>query len=274
MKVNGRSIAKDILAQVREKVAEMERAPHVRAIVVAPSAATESYLRIKERRAKDAGMTFEVVRLPDDAATGAAIAAVEAPGADALIVQLPLPPEMDTGAVLDSIPRELDADILSLAARTAYAAEDPDALLPPVVAALEEILTRTNVSVEGKRAVVIGNGWLVGAPAARWLRRNGAQVDVLTREDADFSTLADADIVVCGAGSPRVVRPELIKKGVVLIDAGTSESGGQMVGDVDPACAELASVFTPVPGGVGPIAVACLFRNALELVERKRLQTR
>ena len=77
--------------------------------------------------------------------------------------------------------------------------------------------------------------------------------------------LKDADIVVSGAGSPHLIKPEMLKEGVVLIDAGTSESAGKVVGDCDPACAELASVFTPVPGGVGPIAVAMLFKNFFAL---------
>ena len=80
--------------------------------------------------------------------------------------------------------------------------------------------------------------------------------------------LQSADIIVSGAGSPDLINPEDIKEGVVLIDAGTSEQGGQVVGDASPACAQKASVFTPVPGGMGPVAVACLFRNAVTLLER------
>jgi methylenetetrahydrofolate dehydrogenase (NADP+) / methenyltetrahydrofolate cyclohydrolase len=266
MIVNGRKIAKSVLARVKEQVAHLPQPPIVRAIVLAPSPATESYLRIKERRAADAGMRLELVRLADDASVADAVEAIERPGADAVIVQLPLPEHIDTIAVLDAVPRALDADVLSLAARTAYAAEEPGALRPPVVAAIAEIMEQTGVQVTGTQAVVIGNGWLVGAPAARWLRFHGAHVEVITLENADYAKLKEADIVVSGAGSPGLIRPEQLKKGVVLIDAGTSESRGQMVGDADPACAEVASVFTPVPGGVGPVAVACLFENVSRLL--------
>jgi methylenetetrahydrofolate dehydrogenase (NADP+)/methenyltetrahydrofolate cyclohydrolase len=88
----------------------------------------------------------------------------------------------------------------------------------------------------------------------------------MTKESSDFSILKSADIVVSGAGVPHLIKPEMLRQGVVLIDAGTSESDGALAGDADPACAEVASVFTPVPGGVGPIAVACLFRNVLRLL--------
>jgi 5,10-methylene-tetrahydrofolate dehydrogenase/methenyl tetrahydrofolate cyclohydrolase len=272
MIVRGRAIAKDILASVHTEADTFEPIV-VRAITVAPSAATLSYLAIKERRAGDAGMMLDVVQLPDDADEAAIIAVIQREGADAVIVQLPLPESIDTARVLDAIPETLDADVLSIEARTAYAADEAQALMPPVVAAIAEIFERAQVEVAGTRAVVIGNGWLVGAPAARFLRRMGATVDVLVKDDADYEKLAQADIVICGAGSPGLVRPEMLKQGVVLIDAGTSESEGEMVGDADPGCAERASVFTPVPGGVGPIAVACLFRNALILAKRHRLQT-
>ncbi len=269
--IDGRAIARDVLAQVKTETGQLGSVI-VRAITAAPSPATLSYLSIKKKRAADAGMTLEVIRLPDEAREDALINAIRQEGADAVIVQLPLPEHIDTPAVLDAVPLALDADVLSIAARTAYASEEPDALLPPVVAAIAEIFVRSNVEIAGKRAVVVGNGWLVGAPAARWLRSGGAEVAIITKEDPDYGLLRDADIVVSGAGSPGLIRSDHLKEGVVLIDAGTSESRGQMVGDADPACADVASLFTPVPGGVGPIAAACLFRNVLELTKRGRLQ--
>ena len=118
--------------------------------------------------------------------------------------------------------------------------------------------------------MIVGNGKLVGQPAAVWFEEMGANIDVLTRESKSLEELQNADIVILGAGSPHLVKPEMLKQGVVLIDAGTSESNGAIVGDADPRCAEVASVFTPVPGGMGPIAVACLFQNVAELVLTKR----
>lgn len=89
----------------------------------------------------------------------------------------------------------------------------------------------------------------------------------MTHTHGSLAALKDADIVILGAGEPGLVKPEMLKEGVVLIDAGTSEAGGKLAGDADPACAAVASVFTPVPGGVGPIAVAMIFKNLAQLAE-------
>ncbi len=265
MNIDGRAIAKDILKETRES---SSRSAVVRALVVSPSPATESYLSIKEARAEDAGMHLDIVRVSETASTEEVVAAVQRTGCDALLVQLPLPKHLDSEEVLNAIPVAKDADVLSKQAYELFKSGAADALLPPVVAAVKEILARAHVSVAGTRAVVIGQGRLVGEPVAHWLRMQGADVSVITLESGNLSLLKDADIIVSGAGSPGLITPELISEGVVLIDAGTSEQGGAIVGDAHPECAQKAALFTPVPGGVGPIAVACLFRNAGVLLER------
>ena len=266
MIVDGKKIAAEILKQIREGVSVAERDVIVRAVVQNPSPATESYLRIKQKKALEAGMYLDVIRMEPEATTEDLIHKVELPGADAIIVQLPLPNSVDTNAILERIPRDKDADILSRAAKEAF--ESGAGLLPPVVGAVKEILERSGISVASKKAYVIGQGQLVGIPAAHWLTAMGANVTVLTQADEDLSVLCNADIIVSGAGKGGIIKPEHLRKGVVLIDAGTSESGGSIVGDADPACAEVASVFTPVPGGVGPVAVAYLFKNVLDLCKR------
>lgn len=273
MIIDGRAITREILTSVRSEVSQLGRTPVVRAITVQPGAATESYLGVKSRRAKASGMQLEIVRLSDTATTDDVLQALLAPGADALLVQLPLPSSIDTKRVLDAIPPEKDADVLSLTAHRLFEEGSSGALLPPVVGAVAEVLARAGVSVAGKKTIVVGKGWLVGEPCAAWLTMQGAEVSILTRESGEsvLTSLGDADIVVSGAGSPGLIRPEYLKPGVVLIDAGTSESDGSIVGDADPACADVASVFTPVPGGVGPIAVACLFKNAGILATRATL---
>lgn len=268
MIVDGRAIAADILNETKARVETLGRTPVVRAITADPSPATLSYLKIKAAKAASAGMQLEVVTLDGGATYAEFESALQAPGADAVIVQLPLPNGVDSETLVNSIPERLDADVLSARAYHAFEVQKEGALPPPVVAALSEVLHRARVSVPGARAVVVGQGKLVGKPSALWLSQQGAIVTTLTRESVDVSEIEQADILVLGAGSPSIVGPGDIKDGVVLIDAGTSESGGQVVGDADPACADRAGVFTPVPGGMGPIAVACLFRNVATLLER------
>ena len=99
------------------------------------------------------------------------------------------------------------------------------------------------------------------------LRELGAHVSIITQSQGSLLDLKQADIAVLGAGDPGFVKPEMLKEGVVLVDAGTSEASGRLSGDADPKCAEVASVFTPVPGGIGPIAVAMIFKNLFTLAK-------
>jgi methylenetetrahydrofolate dehydrogenase (NADP+)/methenyltetrahydrofolate cyclohydrolase len=269
MIVDGRAIAAEVLARATARAAKLPHPPKVIAIVANETPATRSYLSIKSRRAEDAGCVLSLKRFPESAATEELAEAASHTKADALIVQLPLPAGVDARAVCDAVPQEEDADVLSGEARAAFMRGDADALLPPVVGALAEILARAHIEPDGKKAVVVGTGYLVGTPSAAWLAQNGAQVMTVNQKSGSLAeALMGADIIVSGAGSPGIVKPEMLAQGVVLIDAGTSESGGVTVGDADPGCEAKCAVFTPVPGGVGPIAVAKLFENAVILAER------
>ena len=270
MIIDGRALAGEVLSRTKARTVVLGKTPHVAAVVMSETPATKSYLAIKEKRAMDAGCVLDIVRVPENTSTAILCAVVGALDANAVLVQLPLTPYVDTKEACDTIPLAKDADVLSVSAREKFERGDADALLPPVVAAMREIFTRYSVEVNGKRAVVIGDGWLVGKPCATWLIQQGAEVSVLTSMSDNLSaSLQGAEIIVSGAGVPRLIKPDFLKEGVVLIDAGTSESGGAIVGDADPVCAEKCSLFTPVPGGVGPVAVACLFENVITLAQRQ-----
>ncbi len=263
MIADGKGIAAHILATSKERAKWLPRPPRVEAFVVGSSPATESYLKIKAARAMDAGCELVVTRVAESVSTDELSAQVGASTADSVIVQLPLPPTLHAHEVCNAILLEKDADVLSHLARTM------GVLMPPVVGAVVEILAQSGVKVSGKRAVVVGAGYLVGEPVAAWLQKEGAEVVVVTRESGELrDALRGADLIVTGAGSPHLIGPEMVHEGVVLIDAGTSESGGAIVGDADPACAPKCTLFTPVPGGVGPVAVAKLFENTVTLAER------
>jgi len=258
MIIDGREMAKEIRARAFARAEKLARPPLVVALVALDTPATRSYLAIKTKKAEEAGCIFETRPLGADY-----------DDADSVIVQLPVPVGMNQKEVCDAIPVPKDADVLSSAARTKFERGDADALLPPVVMAVREIFIQNGVETKRKKAVVIGSGFLVGAPAATWLKQQGAKVSIMTSKSGDLTTsLRDADIIISGAGSPHLIKPEMLKEGVVLIDAGTSESGGTIAGDADPACADKCSLFTPVPGGVGPVSVACLFENVVTLTER------
>lgn len=264
MIIDGRKLAAETLARAKARAEKLPHPPRVLALVANETPATKSYLAIKKARAAGAGCIFgaksinkllrpsEIVDMAKDA--------------DAIIVQLPLSEGMNQKEILDAIPVKKDADVLSRNTREKFERGDADALLPPVVGAVRTILEFGNVKIAGKKVVIIGAGFLVGAPVASWLAQQGAKVITITNKSGDLiAVLRAADIIVSGAGSPHLIKPEMLKQGVILIDAGTSESGDAIAGDADPACAEKCSIFTPVPGGVGPLAVACLFENVVTL---------
>ena len=271
MIIDGKEIAGEVLRDIRSEIEALGRVVSVRAVVVRPTPATESYLKIKTAFAEEAGMRLEVVRLAEVTTNEEVIETVHAPGADAVIVQLPLPAEFDTSAIVNAIPSAQDADVLSDGAYAQFEHGEPGALIPPVAGAVLDILRRGNVEVLNKKVVVVGIGKLVGKPVAVLLKRLGANVSVIRRTTENKDTLfKEADIIVSGAGTPNFITPEMVKEGVVCIDAGTSGVGGGVAGDFDPACRLKASLFTPVPGGVGPIAVAYLFKNTSLLLETRR----
>lgn len=173
-----------------------------------------------------------------------------------IIVQLPLPKQIDEQKILNLVSPDKDVDALGEEAR----------VLSPIVGAVREILERNNIVLENKKIVAVGNGKLVGRPVSIWLTQEGREVEVININTKNSDQiLQKADIIISGVGQPGLITPDKIKDGVVLIDAGTSESNGRLAGDADPACAPKCSLFTPVPGGVGPLTVVMLFKNLLEL---------
>ena len=220
---------------------------------------TDSYVRIKEKNAQLLNIELKRYEIETHASTDDVVHLVqEASVCDGVIVQLPLPTSVDTSVVLAAIPSEKDVDSLSGNAE----------VLPPVVAAIDAIIKNNHWVMSGKKVVVLGRGKLVGKPAVNYFEQAQAQVVSLQKGDDIAPDIKDADVLVLGAGSPGLVTKDMVKEGVIVFDAGTSESNGEVVGDAHPAVAEKASFFTPVPGGIGPVAVVEIFGNLLILAKK------
>ena len=222
----------------------------------------ESFLRIKGRAAARLGV--EIIRLDIiNADTEKIIKAVRklVGETDGIIVQLPLPENVDTDAVLASVPPERDVD--------ANGPHHNPSVCAPVVNAVAEILKRSGVDLKNKKILIVGHGRLVGKPVEEWFRKHSNRPSVVTDSINLERQAPSADIIILGVGEPGLLKPSMIQDGAVVIDAGTAELGKKVVGDADPACAAKCSIFTPVPGGVGPIAVAMIFKNLFELSKVK-----
>lgn len=265
MIIDGRKIADDMKRSLREEVGELPRGVILGIITMDPDFATEKFLTIKRSVARELGVSLIEERLPSHSSTQDVIDSVAQLSrmADGIIVQLPLPKGIDTEKVLAAIPASHDVDAIGQGATASL-------VLPPVVAAMETVVESCGISLAGMQTVVVGAGRLVGAPAAAWLARAGASVEVVRKGDVADDTFKEADLIVLGAGDPGLLQPSMVKEGAIILDAGTSEAGGKLAGDADPLCAERASLFTPVPGGIGPIAVVMIFKNLIDLA-RPRL---
>jgi methylenetetrahydrofolate dehydrogenase (NADP+) / methenyltetrahydrofolate cyclohydrolase len=265
--VDGRIVAEEIKADIISRVALLSVPPTLAIVSCDPNFETQKYLALKERTAIQLGITLKKIVLPETTDTDACVAMVThvVKMVTGLIVQLPLPAHIDVTHVLRAIPVNKDVDAFGYAG-------DRTTVLPPVIGAIDEIATRYGVTFAGKRVVIFGAGRLVGAPAALYAKAAGAVVTMITPETTAATAQAaarTADIIILGVGKPGLLTPEMVKPGVVVFDAGASEDGGVLVGDADPRVATSAGLYTPVPGGIGPMTIAILFRNLLELLPRQ-----
>lgn len=261
MLVDGKAIAASIYTELASEVAQLSAAPRMAIITCAPNFETTKYLELKRKKADQVGIALTIIELPETAITADFLDCIASvtPNVDGIVVQLPLPPQVDKAAVLAAIPATQDPDGLN-----------GGAVLPPVVGAIEAIATQAAFDWTGKSVAVVGNGRLVGQPAASYAKAAGANVMVLTETSPQFiESLQAADVIISGAGQPDFIKAHMVSEGVVVFDAGTSEDGGQLKGDVAPTVAKKAALFTPVPGGIGPITIAVLLRNVVLLAQRQ-----
>lgn len=264
MLVDGKAIAGSVYEKLGERVRSLGRAPVLAIVTCSPNFETKKYLALKEKKAREVGIDTKLIELPATSSTDDFMNAVSraVPESDGIIVQLPIPPAVDSDAILHAIPVSHDVDGLN---------PDNGETLSPVVGAIAEILSAHDVPVFEKFVTIIGSGRLVGLPAYRWFLARGAHVSVVTKDTADIGYhTKTADIIVCGAGVPGLLTPDMVREGVIILDAGTSEEGGELKGDAHPACREKASLFTPVPGGIGPITIASLLKNVVDCALKNR----
>lgn len=264
MIVNGKQIAEAVYEKTKARVLLLGRAPVLAIITCDPNFETKKYLALKEKKADTVGIETKIFELDTTNTTDDFLQAVREAVlvSDGVIVQLPLPKTIDAEKVVRSIPSSHDVDALN-----------PTTLMPlsPVVGSIKEILSTHTVTVSEKMVTVIGSGRLVGIPAYQWFTKEGAHVSVVTKDTKDISYYTkNADIIVCGAGVPGLLTPDMITDGVIILDAGTSEEGGELHGDANPECAQKASLFTTVPGGIGPITIAILLANVVDCAMRKQ----
>jgi methylenetetrahydrofolate dehydrogenase (NADP+)/methenyltetrahydrofolate cyclohydrolase len=271
MIVDGILLSRTIADELRRQISAEKRQISLGVIAIGTQAITETYLRRKKKFAEDIGVEFVEVHLARDLGQieveKAVREFVDTKQPTGVLIQLPIPSDIDTRSVLNMIPPKRDPDVLSESARELF--NQGKGIVPPVIGAIREILERNNVSLKGKKVAVIGEGNLVGKPATTWARQEGGDVTIVTIDTRHpEAILHEMDVIISGAGVPGLIKPSMIKNGVVLLDAGTTDVGGSIKGDADPTCEPQCSLFTPVPGGIGPLTIAMIYKNLLTLSQK------
>ncbi len=277
--IDGKKLQGEILAKIKKEVASLHFQPVFCDVLVGDNPASLQYVRMKMRIAEVVGIHFHNASFPASITTPDLVREIKIlnkiKNMCGIIIQLPLPESIDRTAVLDAIDSHLDVDCLgSVASAEFYRGKQADVNLSfPTALACMVLLDSLNLNLKDKKIVVLGQGELVGRPVAALLRFRGLNPEIVTRKTENKEEIIkNADIIISGIGHGKHITGDMVKSGVVLIDAGTSESSGAIVGDVDlESVKDVASYVSPVPGGVGPVTVAMLLNNVLNVA--KKLET-
>jgi len=275
--IDGKAFAARVRAQVAEGVARVKReagvTPGLAVVLVGADPASEVYVRSKGKMCAEVGMESFEHRLAEDTSEADLLALIERLNADAavhgILVQLPLPGHLDSDLVINSIDPAKDVDGFHIS-NVGLLGTGQKAMVPCTPLGCLMMLRDHLGSLSGKDAVVIGRSNIVGKPMAQLLLGDSCTVTIAHSRTADLAeTVRRADIVVAAVGRPEMVPGDWIKPGATVIDVGINRIEGEdgktrLVGDVDYAsCAAVAGAITPVPGGVGPMTIACLLANTL-----------
>ena len=271
--LDGKALSQRIKSEISGVVKQLAKPPGLGTILVGSDPGSVSYVAGKHRDCAEVGITSIRIDLPDSASEKEILEAVAQLNKDAnctgFIVQLPLPAGVDAQKVLASVDPKKDADGLH-PNNLGKLVLDTKTITPCTPKAILRLLTEYKINLSGKSVLVIGRGTTVGRPLSILLSQKAVNATVTLAHTATSNLnqlLKDADVVIAAIGKSHFVKPAMIKPGAVVIDVGITRSGAQLLGDVDPAIAEAASYFAPMPGGVGPMTRAMLLSNLLELAK-------
>lgn len=274
--IDGKAVAAALRAEVAAKVAQAGFTPGLAVVLVGDDPASSVYVRTKDKAAREAGIAARTIRLPAETSQAELLATIRDLNrddtVDGILVQLPLPGGLDSRPVIDAIDPAKDVDGFH-PVNVGHLADGTPNLVPCTPLGVMKLLAHTHIPVRGARAIVLGRSSIVGRPMARLLLAADATTTVAHSRTLDLpAECRRADIVVAAVGRPEMVKADWIKPGATVIDVGINRlPDGRLVGDVAFAeCAEVAGAITPVPGGVGPMTVACLLENTLTAALRRR----
>jgi methylenetetrahydrofolate dehydrogenase (NADP+) / methenyltetrahydrofolate cyclohydrolase len=271
--MEGAPLAARIRKEVVDEVRELGGLGLV-TVQVGEDPASTIYLRLKHEAAAEAGISSDDRKLPEQASEEELLALIAQLNADdevdGILVQLPLPPQLDEERVIRAIDPVKDVDGLHpFNAGELYLGRPR--LVPATPLGIMALLAEHFIPLEGAEAVVIGRSDIVGKPIAHLLLQANATVTICHSRTADLARhTLEADVLVVAVGSAAVVTPDMVKQGSAVVDVGINRTEGGIVGDVAPDAADVAAFITPVPGGVGPMTIAMVLRNTVKAARYRR----
>jgi len=263
--IDGKKIAKKIKNQLRKKINQLRKNyPNLAVILVENREDSKIYVKMKEKQAKEIGIDTHTYLCPADISEQELINTIKYLNQDQLIdgilVQLPLPNNLNTDKIIQSIDPKKDVDCF-------HPENKNKEIISPVYGAILEMLKSINFDYQNKKICLIVNSYIFGEKLAKILVKKKSKVEIIFINNQDLKEKTkQADLIITAIGKAKFIKKEIIKKDVVIIDVGICRKDGKIYGDVDSAnVKEKASFISPVPGGVGPLTIAMLFQNVLKL---------
>jgi methylenetetrahydrofolate dehydrogenase (NADP+)/methenyltetrahydrofolate cyclohydrolase len=277
--IDGKAVAAALRAEVATAAAGLRGqgvTPTLAVVLVGDDPASAVYVRSKTKAAREAGVDVRDHKLPQTTSQDELMAIVRTlnddPAVDGILVQMPLPPQCDSDAVIRALDPAKDVDGLT-ATSLGNLAQGRPTFVACTPKGCMRLLREVNAHLEGARGVVLGRSLLVGKPISLLLQNANATVTMCHSRTRDLADeVRRADIVVAAIGKPEMVKGDWIKDGAIVLDVGINRTAdGKLVGDVEfTKAAQRAKAITPVPGGVGPMTIACLLENTVEAAQRRR----
>ncbi len=277
--LDGKQTALKISEKIQKDIQEYlnldKRVPQLDILLVGNDFGSQKYVEMKSKKAQELGIQCNVHNFEESVQESELIQLVEDlnidTNVDGVMVQLPLPKQINESNILEKISPLKDVDGLTSVNLGKLFKNDPTAIAPATAKGILELLKEYSIDIDGKTAVVIGRSDIVGLPAAALLQNENATVTICHSHTQNLREICKtADILVVGIGKPEYIDREYVKEGSVIIDVGTNKNDeGKLVGDVNfESVKNMVSYITPVPGGVGPMTIACLLSNLIDAYKK------